>query len=375
VRTSPFPTTIARTPKRQLANHFTLSRESRDLDLESIERRSDDQVFDDFMARRYAATGGRPDCPHCKGQDVDKVKSREMLNCRECRRQFSPRKGTTYYKSKLSIYKLDKAAASFALKTEGLCASELAHDIFVEPKTAFRLLQKFRNGFLREMSLETFVVDVRNKIQQPMRNGMQFDGDEIGGFIRPKNVKKTENDHRKVPYRSNEKEIGIVLIEPGGRVRVAVKKHEADAVDLIRRSAKRHTIVYCDLASHWKPLRVKFELRQVNHSREYATPWSNTNRAESFNALTQNLEGCYHHISGIHLLSYLSEGAWRRENNRVSDGVKYNKFLALMLRPIPASPKFNRNVKREMKIDGRKDEYFALREVAAAAARALAFVP
>ena len=185
---------------------------------------------------------------------------------------------------------------------------------------------------------------------------------------------KTDKDHRLVPYRSKEREYGVVVIQPGGRVRVGVFKHEGKAKNLIKKCAKRRTIAYSDYGSSWNDLNLHYDLRRVNHTFEYANASANTNVAESFWSLVRKAEATHHHISGSPSpqLPGRRSLAARKPGSSATSG-KYVKLLAVLMKPIPSPPKFNRNVKRKMRKEGREAEYFALREVAAAEARALAF--
>jgi transposase-like protein len=354
-----------------LNNHFTLSVASRGLDFERIERRSDEQVFDEFVARRFAANGGKPICPHCKGDAISKVKGREMLRCKPCDRQFSPRKGTEQYKKKVSLWQYEKAVAYFSIEPKGMTATKLSHILNVQYKTAYRLLQKLRNALLPSMSLERFVEDVKKGVAEKINETFRIDGMEVGGYVRPKNVKKKKTDHRKVPYRAKEKEHAFLLRVDGGRLLISIHKHEKDAKPLLRPAAKKGTTVHADSASHWRDLKSHFDLKLVNHKVEYVrADGANTNSAESVWSMVRRAEnGTYHHLSGVHLFGYIAEIAWRQENNRVSDLGKYQKLQKMLLSPIAASPRFNRNVKKSTPAA----QYKAAKEAAAMRTRQLAF--
>ncbi len=314
-----------------MANHVSLSASARTL--AAIDDLSEDQARLLFRAKRFAATGGEPTCPYCDHcSAVYEYRSRTIFKCKQCQRQFSLTTGTPFARRKLEFKKILKAIAAFSGPAKGFNAIDLSHRINVQHKTAYRMLRKFRDGIL---NIEPFII---------LEGEVEIDGAEIGGHIRPKNVKKSATDYRRWPNRHNEKKKIIVVVrERRGRILTTIVKREADAVPFVRARVKAKTRLYSDHGAGWSAaLTAKFDRKRINHSNEYWSPEANTNSAESFFAIVRRSAfGIYHNISGPHLFQYAAEIAWRQQHNRKVPGDRFDILLGRLayLTGPPRAPK------------------------------------
>jgi transposase-like protein len=277
-----------------------------------------DEARAKFRSIRFAANNGEPFCPLCGSFGVNELKCRAVFKCKGCLKQFSLTSGTLFASRKMSFHKILLALAYFAIPAKGISAIHLSHLINCSYKTAFVLAHKFREAMIR-------VADAK-----PLTGEVEIDGAEFGGYLRPPNVKKTKKDFRKFPYRSQNKQILVVVRERGGRARVTIVKKEGDAKDFIIKVVSPKAQLHADQGSGWNELAFHFpDFRRINHKQAYWTPESNTNSAENFFSMVRRAaHGIYHHISSVvYLPAYAEEMAWRQNHRMVSNLDKTDALL------------------------------------------------
>src|SRR3954467_5604146 len=94
----------------------------------------------------------------------------------------------------------------------------------------------------------------------------------------------------------------------------------------------REATAFADKAAAWNALDARFDTRRINHSVKYSNHDAITNGAESFFSRAQALEiGHYHHISGVYLLRYARELAWREDHRRDSTGLQVRTVVRLVV--------------------------------------------
>src|SRR5690349_6552156 len=103
---------------------------------------SDEQAHATFRALRWHETGGVPVCLHCGCVAFYKFRTRRLLKCKGCLKQFSVTSGTTFHSRKFSIRDYLIAIAIFANTAKVISALQLGRDLDVSYKTAFVLAYK-----------------------------------------------------------------------------------------------------------------------------------------------------------------------------------------------------------------------------------------
>jgi ISXO2-like transposase domain len=118
-----------------------------------------------------------------------------------------------------------------------------------------------------------------------------------------------------------------------GRTMPFVVAKESDAVPMIRHHVASGAVVHADEASGWDILIASYDMRRVNHSREFkGEDGACTNAAESFfSRLRRAQYGIHHRIAGPHLLQYANEMAWREDNRRVPNGTQWRSVAGAAL--------------------------------------------
>lgn len=207
-----------------------------------IHRLSEAKAYALFKRYRFHKTSGEAYCPHCGSLKVWEYRNRQMYKCGHCKKQFTATSETIFAYSKLSFRKIITAIAIFARNPNAVTAIELSGELDVHYRTAFVLCHKLRDAMRQENG-------------QIKPNGpVAVDGSEIGGHVRPKNTKKSEKDHRKVPYTDKRKsKFAVVIREKTGQRRSIprVFSHESQSKDFIRSVVPKGTVVHHDAAGWW----------------------------------------------------------------------------------------------------------------------------
>jgi transposase-like protein len=302
-----------------MSQHFLLSAAARSLSLSSIFRLNDDEARDTLKRVRWAANGGEPFCPHCGCLIVYTLaETPPRWKCSECRRKFSLTSGTLLHSRKLPVRDYLAVIALFTGGVKGVAALRMARDMNINPKSAFVLLHKLREG----MSAVVAGGD-------ELAGEVEVDGAYFGSRTRPANRVADRRQQRR-----EERQVVVVARERDlGRTIPWVVSRESEAVPLIRRVVASGTEVHADEASGWDILNASYPMKRVNHSVEFKSEEGGcTNQAESyFSRLRRSEFGIHHRISGHLLQAYANECAWREDNRRVSNGTQWKWITAAAL--------------------------------------------
>jgi len=271
-----------------------------------------DSIFtDETKAREYLEAQRWPDgpiCPHCgvvnKATRLHgKAHRPGLLQCNECREQFSVTVGTLFERSHVPLTKWLLVAFLLNSSKKGMSSRQFARVLGVTLKTAWFMTHRVREA-MREPSFPG-----------PMAPGggtVEADETFIGG--------KNKNRHRSKRHDAQPKEAVLALVERGGEVRsFHVPRVGARTLRPILRlqiSQKAH--IKTDSAGYYKRLRSDFASHEaVDHSaEEYVRGGAHTNTVENyFSILKRGVYGVYHHVSAKHLKRYLAEFD-RRYNTR-----------------------------------------------------------
>lgn len=280
---------------------------------------SEDQARAYFVRLRFARWGGQPACEKCDCTAVYEYKARSIYKCKMCMRQFSATSDTPWAYRKLSFRKIMSLVAEFAHTRQGRTALDVSRNLRVQYKTVLVWLHKIRC----EIAARSENIQLSGEVE--------IDGSYYGGFIRPKNVMKDRNDHRRVPYRSNSRALCVVAArQRGGPVRTWIAKAEGDARSFIRRALTSDATLFSDQAPVWSWLRGRHQLFTVNHKQAFYTPEACTNHVENYFRGLRMMERVHRHIAQHYLDFYAADAAWRIERNKWSDREGLADVMAAM---------------------------------------------
>ena len=123
----------------------------------------------------------------------------------------------------------------------------------------------------------------------------------------------------------------VVLRERHGESLAAVFASEADATGFIKTRIRRGSIIHADEAASWDRLHAMFKVKRINHSQAYSRDGICTNKAEGYFSRLRRAEAGHGHISGIYLLRYAQEAAFREDMRRVPNGEQVSKVAGLAM--------------------------------------------
>lgn len=106
--------------------------------MDAVRYFADQQVCNEYM-RRIKWPDAKPSCPHCGSENIGEVKSRNLIQCRACRKQASYLTGTFMADSRVP---LEKWLPAIWASQHGIGSTALAAALGVTQKTAWLMLNK-----------------------------------------------------------------------------------------------------------------------------------------------------------------------------------------------------------------------------------------
>jgi len=94
--------------------------------------------------RKARWPGGVPVCPECQSKNIGEIKTRRLLQCRDCRRQIYTKRGTIFEDSPIGLDKWLVAVWAISNCKNGISSHELARSLGVTQKTAWFMLHRIR---------------------------------------------------------------------------------------------------------------------------------------------------------------------------------------------------------------------------------------
>lgn len=275
-----------------------------------------------FQRFRWSEHGGRPTCGHCGSDAVNTHKRRRIYKCKKCFRQFSDTSGTPWAYRKLGFRKLMLVISVFADNRQAVPARTLARQLHLNYKTVLLWVHKLREAIAHHAGL------------QKLSGEVEVDTSYHGGFVRPKNLKKTRKDLRKIPYRANDRAFGVVgARQRDGAIRTWVVKQEAHARPFLCEAIEPGSEVFTDKTSGLSPLRGRYRVHQINHDFAYSTPEACTNGIETLWALMRVMSRTHRHIAQNYLDLYAAEAAWTLVKGKKAAGQAFGEMMNWMSQP------------------------------------------
>jgi transposase-like protein len=263
-----------------------------------------------------------PVCPHCGVVDSayrltgvrtkaskknPEGKERHGLwKCRECRKQFTVRKGTIFEDSHIEMHKWLQAIHLMVSSKKGISSHQLHRVLEITHKSAWFM---------------------SHRIREAMRSDTSVDFGAGGGI-----VEVDETFIGKEPGQSPKRGIGwkmkvLSLVDRDtGRARsMVVDDLRKDTLaPILRDNMAKEAHLYTDEAKHYTAVGQEFGAHEwVSHrAKEYVRGDVHTNTIEGyFSIFKRGMKGVYQHCSKKHLHRYAAEFEFRY-NNRVANGVE-----------------------------------------------------
>ncbi len=282
--------------------------------MEFVKDFADDDACLEYLWRsRFSEDGKTAECPKC--EQVRPFKRYETKQrrggswtCTGCGHHLSVTAGTIFHGSATSLHLWFYAIYLMTSTRCGISAKQLERELGVTYKTAWRMMNKIRNGPMADTDPEQLGGDV------------EVDETLIGG--KPRGLGKLSRQDAAAFREAKPTVLGMV--ERGGRVRLRVIPSRRGAA--LSREVRTHVnpsaMLITDDWVAYKPLRHEFlDHRVINHSAGlYVEGYIHTNSVEGiFGNVKTGMRGAYKHVSRKWLQSYLDEYAWRHNAQRKVD--------------------------------------------------------
>ncbi|PJG82325.1 IS1595 family transposase [Caviibacterium pharyngocola] len=308
-----------------MAQHFLLSAKARTLSPIKIARLSDSEAHAWLMEARWGSTTEQI-CPRCGiKHKAYFISTRKQWRCKHCKHTFSITSGTIFANHKLPIQTYLFAIALFVNAVKGISACQLSRDLCVQYKTAYVLAHKIRESLIIQHELF------------PLSGEVHIDGTYVHSAPRPKNKKADRVDRRRKEHANPNKRAVLVMRERYSAEEttqnldlVGAKKtftfpilseNTITVNKLAETYIQPNSRIHADENSAYDELLVSYDLRRVNHQKEYRSDEGITNNlAESYFARFKRMYyGQIHKMANVYLDNYANEIAYREDNRRVDN--------------------------------------------------------
>jgi transposase-like protein len=288
--------------------------------LEAIQYFSDEQVCIDAVAEMRWPDG--PKCPECWAEKPYYIKTQKRWKCRNCRIQFSVKRGSIFEDSAVSLTKWLPALWLLVNCKNGVSSHELSRSLGVTQKTAWFMLQRLR--------LVLKALNMGTKFGSNDGGEVEVDESFVGGKLRNMHrsranklnkIKSGAGYETRVMHENKAVVMGI-LDRESRQVRAKVipnVKRETLQAEILN-NVKYGSTVYTDQAVGYDALRRRYVHDTVNHAETYVKGRVHTNGLENFwSLMKRNLSGTYVCVEPFHLDRYLDEQMFRFNNRATKD--------------------------------------------------------
>jgi transposase-like protein len=276
-----------------------------------------------FEALRWP--DGKPICPHCKFDEIYKLKSKAgsktqlragVYSCAACRKPFTATVGTVFENSHVPLSKILMAIFILCSSKKSVSALQLSRMLKTTYRTAWFLAHRCRHAMATDL-----------KAAKPLENICEADETFVGG----------SGDFRTILQR---KTCVALVVERDGKARtrvipsVTAKNIGKFMADCVNTDATVNTDEH---VAYKVALKNQKRHDRVNHSKyEYARhnpdgTVSHVNTCESFfSLLKRGVFGAWHCVSREHLPKYASEFEYRWNTRHDSDGQRMVNFVPMI---------------------------------------------
>ena len=254
-------------------------------------------------------------CPHCGSKDVTRIQGKAetvrdgVLQCKECRKQFTVTIGTIMQGSHITLRQWVQAFMMMCSSKKGVSALQLQRNLGLHSyNSAWHLAHRIRLAMSGD------------PIASALKGIVEVDETYVGGKPR----KGTGEIHKK--GRGTKKAPVLALIERNGKAiskpieHVNAKTLKGAIRELVNKDATIMTDEWRSYTGIGKDFKGGHKV--VNHGiGQYVDGDVNTNTAESyFSLLKRGVMGTFHHVSKKHLNRYCDEFSFRWNNRKTTDG-------------------------------------------------------
>ena len=259
-------------------------------------------------------------CPHCGSENVTYLENQRRWKCYEKhpKAQFSLKVGTIFEDSPIGLEKWLPALWLLTTCKNGISSYELARALGVTQKTAWFMLSRLRLALQSETGGK-FGGDV------------EVDETYIGGKARNMSSSKK----RRLGFRGKSQGfigkvavMGLLERNASGESRVitrVIKNNKRSVLQpIVREHVTDGATVHTDALMSYYGLDANYVHNVIDHAEAYVDGQVHTNGMENFwSLLKRAIKGTYVSIEPFHLFRYLDEQAFRFNNRKGADAMRF----------------------------------------------------
>lgn len=260
-----------------------------------------------------------PECPHCCSLRVKRRSESEIgrigrWNCNDCHSAFKVTQGTIFQGTKIPLQKWFMAIGLMVNAKKSLSSCQLARDLGLKPKTAWRLTMRIRTEMANQES------------KLSLQGIIEADETYIGGKQR-KDYSR-EDGHPRKRGRGTAKDAVIGAVQRGGHVVAQLVPNTTGYTirKFISRIVKiEDSKLLTDQYRGYNDIGRKMEHETLNRSKKWDAGEIHTNTIEGFWSFVKRAwYGQHHHYSTAYTPLYLAEACYKY-NHRSTD--MFREFL------------------------------------------------
>ncbi len=240
---------------------------------------------------------------------------RRQFQCSKCRFQIAPTAGTIFHKSDTPLTLWFSAILIFSNAKSGISAKEMARQLEVTYKCAWRILMLIRKALAQD--------------DDKLSGDVETDAAYFGG----KGNAGKNNEGLSAVIKK--KGVVMAAIERGGKMKADVVPNLAAKIIgsfLDKHVATEKTRLLTDQSKSYELVARGYDRHSVNHSQgEYVRGDIHINNVEQFWAhVKRSIKGTHKVISRAYLQQYIDGFVWHY-NNRRTDRERFSVLLSTLL--------------------------------------------
>ncbi len=261
----------------------------------------------------------KPTCTHCGSVDIVRKKESGTgrvgrWHCSDCKASFKVTHGTIFHGTKIALQKWFLAISLMLNAKKSLSTHQLARDLKLNQKTAWRMETCIR-------------AEMARKGGALLQGIVEADETYIGG--KPRKANKKEDREPAKRGRGTEKTAILGAVERGGKVVAEVATELTGRViyNFIKRYVNtKDSELMTDEFHAYTTIGKEMKHQIINHQEQYAEGDTHTNTIEGFWSLLKRAwYGSHHHYKVAYTPLYVAEACYKY-NYRDMESV-FHKFV------------------------------------------------